>query len=1585
MSQLRSIIIVLIIQSALLVLSGATNKTAQKCDRICESIMLTDGRREGPSSSCDDECKYQQCSSGCQNSANSQNSTCENACAHSARERDELKIKSCFRGCKAYKREVCETTRKVIYPLPKPHPLGSSINKDSVILEWDNHPKFNLTYLLQYQILPPKNLSPNNTSSYTNNNNNNNSNRRISENNQWITYNHPVQGNSSRVYGLMPYTQYRFRLVVHTMKYCEPIHSESSVHFVTSEFGRPISAPEITSLHPLGGGKIFLSWEEPIYPNGQIIAYILYLKEYNLTDISVKPISPNPEHHSRDHHGLLHPHIVSFPYPADQKITYQFNQSGAHEYTFTNLKANTTYTVGISILNSFGEGPLVIRNVSTLPLVTSSLPEGDPTHLTTINTGFPIMGDDFVPYMVVSSDKFVTNYSLNYFEISKIFDLQESLSGYRDFLSSPHGGDGGDNDSHNWTIRSIAVHVRKNLLLIADSHSVIWRLDLSGGIAATVTASTTGTGDSSSSSSSTLMMGKLFPFYILDSDSSPLSVRKMAIDWVNNVVYLLCDHKGIGRFSLNLDTDPLEKVTGHRSSGSSPMQTIEWFLTGIDTNRTAHIHIDPIGNYIYWSIFGSTRDAGLYRATLTPLKSSSSSSGYSTDYSKTGTKYFVTGKQQQQQQQQQQLTISRLLTKADLTIFTIDSAKQRLYFPSNDTFYSLSLDDDRWLSSGYHSSSGPIHLTPHGENNLTNIRPGLVSNGGFPVEGDLAHYDGTFFWYRGCDLFNEELGGNHVTHNSYAHEEKIIALAVVHPSIQPYPLDQPQSSNVELASLNQNGFDLASLIWCMAASITALSILLYLAKRAIKERSDEKEALKDTERGNENNLISLTQLPGHRHENNRLYLPGDSNLEYEFNEIRLIRKDQIRIIRNIGSGAFGQVHEGWGLNLLTDQPGAQVKIAVKTLREGFSDKERNGFIKEARMMANFQHPHILQLLGVCIDPEWNAIILELMEGGDLRTYLCDRRSNGDRPCQLSLDDLLGICIDVAKGCQYLEDMHFVHRDIAARNCLVSSNDPKNRIVKIGDFGLTRDIYQDAYYRKDGEALLPVRWMAPESLADARFTTQSDVWAFGILLWEVITFGEQPYPARSNQEVYLFVRDGGHPEKPSNCMEELYILMTKCWHRDFRKRPTFLACLNYLEELRTRLSSSYTIITSVSNQSYYTNEGSCSRIISMLDTSFDYGASRCESSVSKYLNLINVPSNATDQEGYKIPIGEVCSGGSSIISGDSGHPRSSIYSRFTNPRSSSISKASDCEICPLSPSPPLSTYMANESAETILMSKSLNNCSPPPTYSQLFSAATTTNTTTTTATSSNDNTPESSISISPSTSDTLDEEQCDETHPSDTESCLNSKPHFINNDCCQSDSINGTDQMSQINEDLIRPDSPESIEDNQEVPLVTAALLKHSQQAPANLYRNISNLIYINDKSDATGKASAHVPQVSEPKVRSDILISNRLYSDWNGSSSNTMRDNHHRHSSIPENFTTSNHSPFDRRRQVSAFYNRDHLLITPSTSSTTTILKPLDTHYAHTYSISEHHHLNSCESKSTKGDEFTEKSYSFSDADTSFC
>lgn len=141
---------------------------------------------------------------------------------------------------------------------------------------------------------------------------------------------------------------------------------------------------------------------------------------------------------------------------------------------------------------------------------------------------------------------------------------------------------------------------------------------------------------------------------------------------------------------------------------------------------------------------------------------------------------------------------------------------------------------------------------------------------------------------------------------------------------------------------------------------------------------------------------------------------------------------------------------------------------------------------------------------------------------------------------LQLPELLQMCLDVVSGCSYMEDMHFVHRDLAARNCLVSDGAAVGgrRIVKIGDFGLARDIYKNDYYRKEGEGLLPVRWMAPESLVDGLFSTQSDVWAFGVLCWEILTLGQQPYAARNNFEVLAHVKDGGRLHSPEECPEKL---------------------------------------------------------------------------------------------------------------------------------------------------------------------------------------------------------------------------------------------------------------------------------------------------------------------------------------------------------------------------------------------------------------------------------------------------------------
>ncbi|KMQ84240.1 proto-oncogene tyrosine-protein kinase ros [Lasius niger] len=174
------------------------------------------------------------------------------------------------------------------------------------------------------------------------------------------------------------------------------------------------------------------------------------------------------------------------------------------------------------------------------------------------------------------------------------------------------------------------------------------------------------------------------------------------------------------------------------------------------------------------------------------------------------------------------------------------------------------------------------------------------------------------------------------------------------------------------------------------------------------------------------------------------------------------------------------------------------------LRENASSQEKKKFLQEAELMSHLRHKHVLRLLGICLDADLPLLILELMEVGDLLKYLRGSQTfQPSDPHVLRLQDLLAMCEDVARGCCYLEKMHFVHRDLACRNCLVSARNRENRIVKIGDFGLARDIYKDDYYRMKGKGgLLPVRWMAPESLKYRTFTSQSDVWAFGVLIWEV---------------------------------------------------------------------------------------------------------------------------------------------------------------------------------------------------------------------------------------------------------------------------------------------------------------------------------------------------------------------------------------------------------------------------------------------------------------------------------------------------
>ncbi|ROJ78752.1 Proto-oncogene tyrosine-protein kinase ROS [Anabarilius grahami] len=220
-------------------------------------------------------------------------------------------------------------------------------------------------------------------------------------------------------------------------------------------------------------------------------------------------------------------------------------------------------------------------------------------------------------------------------------------------------------------------------------------------------------------------------------------------------------------------------------------------------------------------------------------------------------------------------------------------------------------------------------------------------------------------------------------------------------------------------------------------------------------------------------------------------------------------------------------------------------------------------------ISQFNHPNILRLLGVCLLNEPHYLILELMEGGDLRSYLRGARPTNTRKELLNLTSLLDISLDAATGCAYLERMHFVHRDIAARNCLVSFRsftDPE-RIVKIGDFGLARDVYKNDYYRKKGEGLLPVRWMSPESLTDGIFNKYSDVWAFGVLLWEIMTLGKLPYPTYTNHEVLSHINTGGRLPSPAGCPQRLYNLMMSCWSKEPTERPNFQCLEETLSKLR----------------------------------------------------------------------------------------------------------------------------------------------------------------------------------------------------------------------------------------------------------------------------------------------------------------------------------------------------------------------------------------------------------------------------------
>ncbi|KAM4770836.1 ALK tyrosine kinase receptor [Rhinophrynus dorsalis] len=278
-------------------------------------------------------------------------------------------------------------------------------------------------------------------------------------------------------------------------------------------------------------------------------------------------------------------------------------------------------------------------------------------------------------------------------------------------------------------------------------------------------------------------------------------------------------------------------------------------------------------------------------------------------------------------------------------------------------------------------------------------------------------------------------------------------------------------------------------------------------------------------------------------------------------DLKEVPRKNISLIRGLGHGAFGEVYEGQVLANPSDP--APLKVAVKTLPEVCSEQDELDFLMEALIISKFSHQNIVRCIGVSLQALPRFILLELMAGGDLKSFLRQTRPRLNQPSSLSMLDLLNVACDIAHGCKYLEENHFIHRDIAARNCLLTCQGP-GRVAKIGDFGMARDIYRASYYRKGGCAMLPVKWMPPEAFMEGIFTSKTDTWSFGVLLWEIFSLGYMPYPSKSNQEVLEFVTSGGRMDPPKNCPGPVYRIMTQCWQHQPEDRPNFAIILERID-------------------------------------------------------------------------------------------------------------------------------------------------------------------------------------------------------------------------------------------------------------------------------------------------------------------------------------------------------------------------------------------------------------------------------------
>ncbi|XP_028416172.1 proto-oncogene tyrosine-protein kinase receptor Ret-like [Dendronephthya gigantea] len=301
--------------------------------------------------------------------------------------------------------------------------------------------------------------------------------------------------------------------------------------------------------------------------------------------------------------------------------------------------------------------------------------------------------------------------------------------------------------------------------------------------------------------------------------------------------------------------------------------------------------------------------------------------------------------------------------------------------------------------------------------------------------------------------------------------------------------------------------------------------------------------------------------------------------------------DRLQILdETLGSGQFGIVKQGLYTSLLEE---GQKKVAVKMLKENATELDLSDLITELETLKRINkdlHPNIVRLIGCCFSKGKLMVVTEYCSPGNLQTFL--RKSKvGDNSITPDLRnvqiistvsgrELLKMCMDVASGMVHLSDLKFVHRDLAARNILLSCD-----VAKISDFGLTRDIANVEEYIRTNQDLLPIKWMALESLLYGRFTTASDVWSFGVFLHELVTLGGEPYSEISPIEMRNHINSGCRLSKPFNCSNEIYEIMMNCWSDDEKKRPNFSEIRQYLHDMLTDNQKSYISLHQVKGEDF----------------------------------------------------------------------------------------------------------------------------------------------------------------------------------------------------------------------------------------------------------------------------------------------------------------------------------------------------------------------------------------------------------------